>query len=568
MQNKSKKIFGKIKREGLINAIQNYVNKEATLKKELKIIRDYHLINEEERKQQKEFKFECEEKISIITPLYNTPKDFLIQLIDSVEKQTYSNWELCLADGSDLDYEYVREICMKYMEADNRIIYKKLEENEGIVGNTNKAIQMATGTYLGLLDHDDILHESALYECMKEIQNSADFIYTDEMKFEKKIEDSIDIVCKSGFGKDELRSHNYICHFVVFKKQLLDNMTEFYRREYEGSQDYDMVLRLTEKAEKIVHIPKILYYWRVHAGSVAQNLSVKQYAVDAAIKAISDQLKRSGEKGTVKCNLPYETIYRIEYEVPQTPVVSLCLWTEEKIDYQVYIKELLKKTSYRPLEIITTAEMSFDYDEEQIQIITLRKNDYKNRYEWFENARKSMTGRYEVYMNCECIPERKEWIEELLMYASRQDVGVVGVSIKNSEEQVVFGGGILDKEEGIHIMNEGLEWREQGYEANMRHVRNTTLLTSVCMMIAKEKLDGAGGFQTDLGDCADIEICLKCLEKHYWNVWNCFAVMKYTGDKSIKDFWNNDDLLFERWKDRIEREDNYYHPLLKKLGKI
>ena len=565
MQNKSKKIFGKIKREGLINAIQNYVNKEATLKKELKIIRDYHLINEEERKQQKEFKFECEEKISIITPLYNTPKDFLIQLIDSVEKQTYSNWELCLADGSDLDHEYVREICMKYMEADNRIIYKKLEENEGIVGNTNKAIQMATGTYLGLLDHDDILHESALYECMKEIQNSADFIYTDEMKFEKKIEDSIDIVCKSGFGKDELRSHNYICHFVVFKKQLLDNMTEFYRREYEGSQDYDMVLRLTEKAEKIVHIPKILYYWRVHAGSVAQNLSVKQYAVDAAIKAISDQLKRSGEKGTVKCNLPYETIYRIEYEVPQTPVVSLCLWTEEKIDYQVYIKELLKKTSYRPLEIITTAETSFDYDEEQIQIITLRKNDYKNRYEWFENARKSMTGQYEVYMNCECIPE---WIEELLMYASRQDVGVVGVSIKNSEEQVVFGGGILDKEEGIHIMNEGLEWREQGYEANMRHVRNTTLLTSVCMMIAKEKLDGAGGFQTDLGDCADIDICLKCLEKHYWNVWNCFAVMKYTGDKSIKDFWNNDDLLFERWKDRIEREDNYYHPLLKKLGKI
>ena len=136
--------------------------------------------------------------------------------------------------------------------------------------------------------------------------------------------------------------------------------------------------------------------------------------------------------------------YRIEYEVPQTPVVSLCLWTEEKIDYRVYIKELLKKTSYRPLEIITTAEMSFDYDEEQIQIITLRKNDYKNRYEWFENARKSMTGQYEVYMNCECIPERKEWIEELLMYASRQDVGVVGVSIKNSEEQGVFVWAILD----------------------------------------------------------------------------------------------------------------------------
>lgn len=310
MCSKIKRIITKVKKEGIVKPIERRIRNQQRQKEELKIIRKYHLIEDDERNRQREEVFDQNIKISVITPLYNTPENYLIQLIESVLNQTYTNWELCLADGSDAEHAVVRTICQQYAEKDARIVYRKLDKNEGIVGNTNRAIHYATGDYLGLLDHDDILHESALYECAKRIRDGADFIFTDEMKFRESIEDSSDIVCKSGFGKDELRSHNYICHFVVFARKLLDGMSELYRKECEGSQDYDMVLRLTEKAEKIVHVPKILYYWRVHAGSVSMDLSVKQYAVDAAKKAISNHLERTKEYGQVECNLPYQTIYR------------------------------------------------------------------------------------------------------------------------------------------------------------------------------------------------------------------------------------------------------------------
>ena len=356
MCSKIKRIITKVKKEGIVKPIERRIQNQKRQKEELKIIQNYHLIDDNERKRQREEVFEKNIKISIITPLYNTPENYLIQLIESVCSQTYANWELCLADGSDDGHDAVGELCRKYAEKDTRIVYRKLDKNEGIVGNTNQAIQFATGEYLGLLDHDDILHESALYECAKRIQDGADFVFTDEMKFRESVEDSNDIVCKSGFGKDELRSHNYICHFVVFAKNLLDGMSEPYRKECEGSQDYDMVLRLTEKAGKIVHIPKILYYWRVHAGSVSMDLSVKQYAVDSAKRAIGEQLKRTNEYGQVECNLPYQTIYRIKYDLENTPVVSIYIWENGQEDIGGYIDKLLKKTHYRPLEIICIAK--------------------------------------------------------------------------------------------------------------------------------------------------------------------------------------------------------------------
>ena len=285
-----------------------------------------HLISPQERERQKNTTFVNPVKFSILTPLYNTPELFLRELITSLQAQTYPNWELCLADGSDEEHAYVGQICREIAEQDPRIVYSVLEKNGGISENTNACIALSSGEYFGLLDHDDVLHESALYEVMCAIeQKGADFIYTDEMKFRDMPESSTDIVCKNGFGKDELRSHNYICHFVVFKKSLLEGMAELYRSECEGSQDYDMVLRLTEKAEHIVHIPKILYYWRVHEGSVSMNLAGKQYAVDSAKQALGDQLKRTGELGKVACNLPYETIYRISYNIRKNPLVSVIL---------------------------------------------------------------------------------------------------------------------------------------------------------------------------------------------------------------------------------------------------
>lgn len=570
MCSKIKRIITKVKKEGIVKPIERRIRNQQRQKEELKIIRKYHLIEDDERKRQREEVFDQNIKISVITPLYNTPENYLIQLIESVLNQTYTNWELCLADGSDAEHAVVRTICQQYAEKDARIVYRKLDKNEGIVGNTNRAIHYATGDYLGLLDHDDILHESALYECAKRIRDGADFIFTDEMKFRESIEDSSDIVCKSGFGKDELRSHNYICHFVVFARKLLDGMSELYRKECEGSQDYDMVLRLTEKAEKIVHVPKILYYWRVHAGSVSMDLSVKQYAVDAAKKAISNHLERTKEYGQVECNLPYQTIYRIKYDLENTPVVSIYIWENRQEDIGGYIDKLLKKTHYRPLEIICDCKEVKNVADPNVKIICHPQNDEENSYEWMKKARKHSTGKYHICLSGYCMPVSEDWVEEMLMYAQRPDVGIVSANIWNGQNQSYFAGGVLDRDSatGIHVINSGIDKNDQGYEADMRHVRNMTTASRICMMISEGTFEKAGEFEPEMKDCADIDLCLNCVKNGLWNVWACFAEVNYYGENKIEEYWKQNDPFKKKWEKEIDSGDEFYHPLLKALKKI
>ena len=220
------------------------------------------LYTPEELEQQRTEMFEKDVKFSVLVPLYNTPEHFLHEMIQSVIDQTYANWELCLADGSDNEHPDVEKICRKYAEKDARVRYLKLEKNLGISGNTNACIDMAEGEYLALFDHDDLLHPAALYEMMKAIcEQGADFIYTDENTFHKTPKDAYCPHFKPDYAPDTLRANNYICHFTAFKRSLVNVVGKF-RPECDGSQDFDMVLRLTEKAKKIVHIPKILYYWR------------------------------------------------------------------------------------------------------------------------------------------------------------------------------------------------------------------------------------------------------------------------------------------------------------------
>lgn len=566
---KIKKAINVVRKQGIRKTTNIVIEKRKQQKKELNIIQNYHLISKEDMENQKEVTFEKTPKISIITPLYNTPKEYLVQMIESVKNQTYEYWELCLADGSDEQHKYVQKICEEYSKQDDRIVYKKLVENKGIVGNTNQCLKLSTGEYIGLLDHDDILHVSALYEIVRVIQEDADFIYTDEMKFKNSIQNSRDIVCKNGFGKDELRAHNYICHFVTFNRVLLENMDELYREQCEGSQDYDMVLRLTEKAKKIVHIPKILYYWRVHEGSVSMDLSVKQYAVDAAKTAIASQLERSGEKGKVECNFPYQTIYKTTYEIIKNPKIAIVLWgmtNESQIEKTV--KQLIKQTNYRPLEIISDQKKEIKFDDQQIRYVNVDKN--RNRYKWFNEVVELTTSEYYIFLHAECLPMNEEWIEELLMFAQRKDVGAVGAELLYQENKVFFAGGVLDKNEksGIHCINYNMNIEEQGYEANMKHVRNTTILSSMCMMISRKKLLQLNGFDENLGDCGDADFCLRVEKQGDLCVWNVFSKLNYQGNWDLQKNWEKCNTFKEKWKDNFNQADQYYHPLLKKLKKM
>ena len=312
---------------------------------------------QEEAKKQRETVFERNVKISILVPLYNTPKNFLKEMIDSVVNQTYQNWELCLADGSDKEHDYVGEICNEYVKkpGGERIVYKKLLKNEGISGNTNACYKMATGEYIGLFDHDDILHPCALYEYVKVInEKDADYIYCDEITFKNgDINKMLTMHFKPDYAIDNLRANNYICHFSVFARSLLEG-TELFRTKFDGSQDHDMILRLTDAAKNVVHVPKALYYWRSHAGSVASGIEAKTYAINAAKGAISEHLKTHGFSNfKITSTRAFETIFRISYEIIGMPKVSIVIANKDHVeDLERCISSILEKTTYVNYEII------------------------------------------------------------------------------------------------------------------------------------------------------------------------------------------------------------------------
>ena len=486
-------------------------------------VRRAHIVEKKVLEKQKSTEFSKDIKISILTPLFNTPKQFLIELIESVQAQTYSNWELCLCDASDNEHDYVQDVVLDYQKKDMRISYKKLEENKGISENTNACIEVSTGQYFGLLDHDDILHPSALFEVMKCIEKGADFIYTDEVKFSGSIEDisnPLHFNCKGGFGIEELQSHNYICHFNVYSKELLSRLEQpYYRTEYDGSQDHDMVLRLTEKAYSIVHIPKVLYYWRFHDQSVSMNLDSKSYAVDAGIHAVQSQLNRKQWKGSVISNAPYRTIYKTKLSICDS-LVSIVFYGNEK-----NINSVLKNTSYQNIEWV--------YGFESINVL---KGDYILIY------------------NSDLLPMNTNWIEELLMHAQKDKVGVVGAKIFNQDGSVYSGGIVFEQGNLFRIGSHNWEF-EHGYEACLYCTRNTTAMEQDCILFKKELLD-------DFKTCDNsVQFCLKAIQNGYRNVWTSSSVLK----SSIQLEYKNDKVkTLENFYEIVEN-DIYFNPLWKVL---
>ena len=253
-------------------------------------------VSPEVHKEQQKYQFNRNIKFSILVPLYNTPKDFLQEMIASVLFQSYQNWELCLADGSDSEHDYVKEICQEISGNEPRIKYRKLEKNEGISANTNKCLEMANGDYICLFDHDDLLHPSALFETMKVIcEKNADFVYTDEATFLfSNLHKIISVHFKPEFSQTLLESNNYICHFSSFRKELLSSKILF-DSETDGAQDFDLFLKISEKTTKIFHINKVLYYWRATSSSTALNSEAKSYTSDSGRKALENHFTRLNE---------------------------------------------------------------------------------------------------------------------------------------------------------------------------------------------------------------------------------------------------------------------------------
>lgn len=550
-------------------------------KRKLKKIAEDYYISAQRREQEENAQFPKDIKFSVLVPLYNTPESFLKAMIESVQAQTYKNWELCLADGSDKEHSFVGEICKKYADGDRRIKYEKLEKNLGISENTNACIRMATGEYIALFDHDDLLHPSAFYEVMRAIcEHGADFIYTDENTFSEEPRDAYNPHFKPDFSPDTLRSYNYICHLSAFSRKLLDS-AGYFRSEYDGSQDYDLILRLTEKAKKVFHIRKILYYWRAHKNSVAQDVGAKPYTVTAAKKALAAHLERCGLKGEV-LDSSVPTTYHIKYEIDGNPLISVIIPNKDHTDdLDICLKSLYEKSSYKNFEVIivennSTEKETFEYYEAiaqkhgNIKIVKWEGNfNYSAINNFGVNYAK---GEFILLLNNDVEIINGSCLEEMLMFAQRKDVGAVGAKLYYSDDAVQHAGVILGLGGTAGHAHKHFGRSHPGYMARASIAQNLSACTAACLMMRRDVFDEVGGLDESFEVAFnDVDLCMKIRKKGYLVVFTPYAELYHYESKSrgndstpekLERFRGEIDRFKEKWQKQLDDGDPYYNPNL------
>ena len=536
-----------------------------------------------ERKKEETTVFSKDVTFSILVPLYNTPERFLREMIESVTAQTYGKWELCLADGSDDAHAFVGRICQEYRQKDSRIKYQKLAKNEGISGNTNECYKMATGNYIALFDHDDLLHPCVLFAYMQAIcEKDADYIYCDEATFKgNSINHMITLHFKPDFAPDNLLANNYICHFSVFSRELLES-GELFRSQFDGSQDHDMILRLTAKAKHIVHVPRILYYWRSHKGSVASSIDAKTYAIDAAKGAVADHLTKLGYRNfEIESTRAFATIFRIKYELTSRPLVSIIIPNKDHVDdLSRCVESIINLSTYDNYEIVIvennseTAEIRTYYEEisrhPRVQVVEY-KGDFN--YSKINNfGVQYAKGEYLLLLNNDTEVITPDWMEELLMYAMRKDVGVVGAKLYYPDKTIQHAGIVIGL--GAHRTAGHTHYRipeaNVGYMGRLCYAQDVTAVTGACMMVSKALYEELGGLDESFTVALnDVDFCLRVREKGLLNIFTPFAELYHYESKSRgsdkKDeralrYQQESDRFRVKWADALAKGDPYYNP--------
>ena len=536
-----------------------------------------------EREKEETTVFPKDVTFSILVPLYNTPERFLREMIESVTAQTYGKWELCLADGSDDAHDFVGRICQEYRQKDSRIKYQKLAKNEGISGNTNECYKMATGNYIALFDHDDLLHPCVLFAYMQAIcEKDADYIYCDEATFKgNSINHMITMHFKPDYAPDNLLANNYICHFSVFSRELLES-GELFRSQFDGSQDHDMILRLTAKAKHIVHIPRILYYWRSHKGSVASSIDAKTYAIDAAKGAVADHLTKLGYRNfEIESTRAFATIFRIKYELTSRPLVSIIIPNKDHVDdLSRCVESIINLSTYDNYEIVIVennsemAEIRTYYEEisrhPRVQVVEY-KGDFN--YSKINNfGVQYAKGEYLLLLNNDTEVITPDWMEELLMYAMRKDVGVVGAKLYYPDKTIQHAGIVIGL--GAHRTAGHTHYRipeaNVGYMGRLCYAQDVTAVTGACMMVSKALYEELGGLDESFTVALnDVDFCLRVREKGFLNIFTPFAELYHYESKSRgsdkKDeralrYQQESDRFRVKWADALAKGDPYYNP--------
>lgn len=474
-------------------------------------------------------KFSYKPKVSIVMPVYNVEEQWLRACVDSVLNQYYDNWELCIADDCSTDI-HIKPLLEEFKRLDSRIKVVYREENGHISEASNSALAIATGEFIGLLDNDDTLAEFALYEVVKLLNEhpEADLIYSDEDKLSEDNKRSQPFF-KTDWAPDILLATNYICHFGVYRKTIIDQIGGF-RKGYEGAQDYDLVLRFTEKTDRIFHIQKILYHWRMISNSTAVNPESKGYAFEAGLKSLEDALARRSIKGTVSHGA-FPGVYNIDYEIVNDGLVSVIIPTRDNAaDLKGCIDSIFEKTIYQNFEIIVADNGS--EKEETFKLFEFYTKKYKDQFKvvridipfnfsQINNlAAKEANGEYLLFLNNDITVITKGWMKRMVSLAQQDHVGAVGAKLYYPDNTIQHAGVLLGMGGVAGHGHVGYPRGDYGYFGKLVTTNNYTSVTAACMMVKREDFDRVNGFEEKLTVAFnDVDLCLKLYELGKFNVW-------------------------------------------------
>ena len=527
---------------------------------------DYHAwfieqkVTDEQLNEQRKMSWSREILISIVVPLYETPIPYLKEMIDSVRQQSYQNWELCLADASN-DNKEIQDFINVYIESDSRIKYKKLNANYGISENTNQAIKLSSGEYIALLDHDDFLEHDALFQVMSVIsKHQCDVLYTDEDKITEDGSLHFKPHFKSAFNMDLLRTNNYICHFLVFKKVLLDEVGGF-RKKYDGAQDFDLIIRLCEKASNIQHIPRVLYHWRSNPGSTSTNPFAKTFAYDAGVHLLQEHYQRLKIHASVSPET-YLGYYKTDYKTTNKPI-SVFIHHQSSLNH-------LKSC-------ITSVERS-SYNDCHIYVLCSRDRLNDNLIKLMQELGKRLPISYMVYDDnfIECLNTliHKDANKYILLLSSRckfghcKDLTLMQGTCARSKDGIVGArfirrgrlqnAGFTYYKKTIIPLFKNLNSSFYGYHCRAKVAQNVSLVSGDCMMFQRSLYEKLGGLNPKYSiHYWDFDFCLKALQYNCLVSLQSYINIKVQSSKRVKH--NDKELFMKSWGTIISKEDKYFN---------
>lgn len=596
-QNVLQKFITHWKREGLIATLarakrkllkqQNYISYEKWQSK--------HQIGEKELERQRGEVFPYMPKISIVVPLYHTPKEYLHAMIRSVQEQSYGNWELCLSDGSGQGpvdtaeetpgvkkdvFPVAKELERYRQERRIRVVYSKRPLD--IALNTNAAIEIASGEFIAFMDHDDVLAPNALYECVKALNEKpgTEFIYSDEDKVSMDGKRYFEPHFKSDFNLDLLRSTNYICHLVLVKKELCDKAGRL-REGYNGAQDYDFVLRCIEQTENIYHIPKILYHWRMHENSTAANPQSKTYAFEAGVRALESHLERCNINATVQ-QTEFLGMYRVKYRLEEEPLVSVIIPNKDSAeDLKKCLDSLEQRSEYRNLEYIIVENNSQSpeifryYEELERENPRARVYHYEGSFNYAKINNFGVSkakGEYLLLLNNDTELKEPDSIREMLSICMRREVGIVGAKLLYFDNTVQHAGVIVGAGGVAGHCFVGLGEEEAGYFARAVCIQDYNAVTAACLMTKRSVFEQVQGLREEFEVAFnDIDFCMKVRKQGLLVVYTPYAKFYHYESKSrgadttpekAERFMREIQLFEKLWPEIYHEGDNYYNPNL------